>query len=119
MTKSKQLRHRPLVLVVDDQEINRDTLGIILEDDYDILYAENGKEALALVREHQEKVYDGHYSGVRLYAFPHYDKLAEAYDMAYFHADSNEALGEELDRFLACEGAAIMVCDVDSENNTK
>lgn len=43
MTKSKQLRHRPLVLVVDDQEINRDTLGIILEDDYDILYAENGK----------------------------------------------------------------------------
>ena len=56
MTKSKQLRHRPLVLVVDDQEINRDTLGIILEDDYDILYAENGKEALALVREHQDEL---------------------------------------------------------------
>ena len=56
MTKSKQLRHRPLVLVVDDQEINRDTLGIILEDDYDILYAENGKEALALIREHQDEL---------------------------------------------------------------
>ena len=35
-----------LVLVVDDQEINRDSLGLILEDDYEILYAENGKEAL-------------------------------------------------------------------------
>jgi acetolactate synthase-1/2/3 large subunit len=76
-------------------------------------------EYLGLVREHQEKVYSGHYSGVQLYAFPHYDKLAEAYDMAYFHADSNEALGEELDRFLACGKAAIMVCDVDSANNTK
>ena len=45
-------------------------------------------EYLGLVREHQEKVYSGHYSGVQLYAFPHYDKLAEAYDMAYFHADT-------------------------------
>ena len=76
-------------------------------------------EYLGLVREHQEKVYDGHYSGVQLHAYPHYDKLAEAYDMAYFHADSNEALPDELDRFLACGRAAIMVCDVDSANNTK
>ena len=76
-------------------------------------------EYLGLVREHQEKVYEGHYSGVMLYAYPHFDKLAEAYDMAYFHADSNEALDQELDRFLACEKAAIMVCDIDSANNTK
>ena len=46
MTKSKQLRHRPLVLVVDDQEINRDVLGMILEDYYEIIYATNGREAL-------------------------------------------------------------------------
>ena len=76
-------------------------------------------EYLGLVREHQEKVYDSHYSGVQLYAYPHYDKLAQAYDMDYFHADSNETLGDELDRFLACGNAAIMVCDVDSANNTK
>jgi acetolactate synthase-1/2/3 large subunit len=85
--------------------------------DLKILVVRN--EYLGLVREHQEKVYEGHYSGVQLHAWPHYDKLAEAYDMAYFHADSNEALGEELDRFLACGKAAIMVCDVDSANNTK
>jgi acetolactate synthase-1/2/3 large subunit len=76
-------------------------------------------EYLGLVREHQAKVYEGHYSGVMLYAYPHFDKLAEAYDMAYFHADSNEALDQELDRFPACEKAAIMVCDIDSANNTK
>ena len=76
-------------------------------------------EYLGLVREHQEKVYEGHYSGVQLYAYPHFDKLAGAYDMAYFHSDSNDTLEEELDRFLACPKAAIMVCDIDSANNTK
>ena len=39
--------------------------------------------------------------------------------MAYFHCDNNAALGETLDAFLACETAALMVCDVDSENNTQ
>ena len=46
MIKSTEIQRPKLVLVVDDQEINRDSLGIILEDDYEILYAENGKEAL-------------------------------------------------------------------------
>ena len=42
----KKLGHRRLVLVVEDQDINRDVLGMILEDEYDIIYATNGKEAL-------------------------------------------------------------------------
>lgn len=46
MIKSKQIQGPQLVLVVDDQEINRDALGAILEDEYEILYAENGREAL-------------------------------------------------------------------------
>ena len=46
MLASKQLRRRHLVLVVEDQEINRDVLGMILEDDYDVIYAENGAEGL-------------------------------------------------------------------------
>ena len=46
MIKSTEMQRPKLVLVVDDQEINRDSLGLILEDDYEILYAENGKEAL-------------------------------------------------------------------------
>lgn len=74
---------------------------------------------LGLVREHQEKVYNGHYSGVALYDYPKYDKLAESYDMAYFHADNNDDLGDALDAFLGCDKAAIMVCDVDSMDRTK
>jgi hypothetical protein len=39
--------------------------------------------------------------------------------MACFHASSNEELDGELDRFLSSKEAAIMVCDIDSANNTK
>ena len=46
MIQAKSIQRPRKVLVVDDQEINRDALGIILEDDYEVLYAENGQEAL-------------------------------------------------------------------------
>ena len=51
MIVSKQIHKPRLVLVVDDQEINRDALGIILEEDYSVIYASNGKEALDMIRE--------------------------------------------------------------------
>ena len=52
MIRSKQIQGPRLVLVVDDFEINRDALGVILEDDYEIIYAENGAEALEQMRAH-------------------------------------------------------------------
>ncbi|MBP5280071.1 MAG: response regulator, partial [Erysipelotrichaceae bacterium] len=52
MIKAKQIQRPQRVLIVDDQEINRDALGIILEDDYELIYAENGKQALEIMREH-------------------------------------------------------------------
>ena len=72
---------------------------------------------LGLVREHQEKVFESRYSGVALYDYPYYDKIAEAYDMGYFRCSSNEALPDELEKFLHYDGAAIMVCDIDASNN--
>ena len=56
MIESKQLQKTHLVLAVDDQEINRDALGAILEDDYEVIYAENGKEALEQIREHLDRL---------------------------------------------------------------
>ena len=50
MFESKEIRGSQLVLVVDDHEINRDILGGILEDYYDVIYAENGREALEQIR---------------------------------------------------------------------
>jgi len=74
---------------------------------------------LGLVREHQEKVYEGHYSGVELGDYPHCRELAAAYDMAFFECDDNAKLDEVLDGFLAAEGAALCVCRIDSSNITR
>ncbi|MDO4805577.1 MAG: EAL domain-containing protein [Lachnospiraceae bacterium] len=52
MLQSRQIQHQKMVLIVDDQEINRDILGSILEDAYRPLYAENGEEALEIMRGH-------------------------------------------------------------------
>jgi len=56
MIRSKQIQRPQLVLVVDDQEINRDALGVILEDDYEIIYAGGGREALDLIRERADEL---------------------------------------------------------------
>ena len=39
------------VLVVDDEEINREILGGILEEYYNVLYAEDGKKAMSVIEE--------------------------------------------------------------------
>lgn len=42
-------------MIVDDMELNRDLLSEILEEEYTILTAENGKQAMdALVEKHDE-----------------------------------------------------------------
>lgn len=51
MIDSKQIQRPKLVLVVDDHEINRDVLGLTLEDDYEVVFAENGKEAMDIMYE--------------------------------------------------------------------
>ena len=53
MLESKQIQRTKLVLVVDDQEINRDALEVILEDNYQIICASNGAEALEAIRENK------------------------------------------------------------------
>ena len=39
------------VLVVDDEEINREILGGILEEHYEVLYAEDGQKALEIIEQ--------------------------------------------------------------------
>ena len=56
MIRSNQIQRPQLVLVVDDQEINRDVLGSILEDDYEVVYAENGRDALDVMRERADEL---------------------------------------------------------------
>ncbi len=43
-----------LILVADDEAINRELLGMILQDEYDVIYAENGQETVDMARAHKE-----------------------------------------------------------------
>lgn len=55
ITKFKKVDNkRRLVLVVDDEKINRELLGFILKNDYEVLYAENGKQALEIITEKRQ-----------------------------------------------------------------
>ena len=45
---------RRLVLVVDDQEINRALLEMILSEEYDLIFAENGRQALEQIEKYRE-----------------------------------------------------------------
>ena len=47
---------RKAVLIVDDIEMNRDILGDLLEEDYDIFYAADGVETLEVLRSHKEEI---------------------------------------------------------------
>ena len=56
MSRNRQFERMNTILVVDDQEISRDALGAILEDEYTILYAENGQEALEILKARAEDI---------------------------------------------------------------
>lgn len=44
------------ILIVEDNELNRAILHDILEEEYDVLEAENGQAALAVLKVHKEKI---------------------------------------------------------------
>ena len=44
------------ILIVDDVEINRELLAEILNDEYEIVMAENGKQALDFLDRHNEEI---------------------------------------------------------------
>ena len=56
MIRSKQIERPKLVLIADDIEINQDALEVVLEDDYNLLFAENGKEALDVMYSHKDEL---------------------------------------------------------------
>lgn len=50
------MKERSLILIVDDSELNRSMLADILCDEYEILEARNGREAIALFQEHEHEI---------------------------------------------------------------
>ena len=58
MLKSHEKFHssdgRRHILIVDDEAINRQMLGMIIEQEYKVSYAENGREALEIIEENKD-----------------------------------------------------------------
>ena len=50
------MRKRSQILIVDDSELNRSMLADILYKEYDVLEAENGREAIAMLQEHEHEI---------------------------------------------------------------
>ena len=50
------MRKRSQILIVDDSELNRSMLADILYKEYDALEAENGREAIAMLQEHEHEI---------------------------------------------------------------
>ncbi len=51
-----KVRRKRLVLIVEDNELNREILTSILEDEYDIITAENGEEGIKLLSKHYTEI---------------------------------------------------------------
>lgn len=49
-------KRKPKILVADDSEMNRAILSDMLEEEYEIMEAENGVEAVALLQKHGEEI---------------------------------------------------------------
>ena len=60
MLKSHEKFHsingKRLILVVDDEEVNQELLGFILQNDYEVLNAYNGTQALEIIRENEDRL---------------------------------------------------------------
>ena len=67
---------------------------------------------LGLVREYQYNNYHENYIAVQLGDIPNLKKIAEAYDMDYFHLRDMSKMDETIEAFLACENSALFVCHV-------
>ncbi len=54
MSQEKILHSRRKILIVDDSEMNRALLSDMLSDEYDIVEAENGMEASAILHNQEQ-----------------------------------------------------------------
>lgn len=87
-------------------------LATMLQNDIKVKIIVMKNMYLGLVREYQYNNYNEHYIAVELGDIPNLEKIAQAYDMDYFHVKSMEKMDRMIDEFLACENSALMVCHV-------
>jgi acetolactate synthase-1/2/3 large subunit len=87
-------------------------LATMLQNDIKVKVIVMKNMYLGLVREYQFNNYNENYIAVELGDIPNLEYIAKAYDMDYFHVKSTEKMDATIDKFLASEKSALMVCHV-------
>ncbi len=105
----------PVILVTGDGSFRMNLHELSTVTAYDlpikILLIDNG--TLGMVRQWQTMFFHKRYSATTIDRGPHWDKLAQAYDFAYFHLDSSKELDTTMQKFLSCSGPALLHCKID------
>ncbi len=73
--------------------------------------------SLGLVREYQKLYHNSNFSCVDLGDYPHFDKIAAAYDIAHLRVSNNSEIDSAIDEFLLQKGSFILevlVSDIES-----
>ncbi|MCD8171250.1 MAG: response regulator, partial [Clostridiales bacterium] len=98
--KDRELRGRDTILIVDDIEVNRIILQSIFEKDYNLLEAENGDQAMVLLKQYHRNI------------------AAVLLDLVMPQKDGYQVLAEMNDMHLLPECPVIIITSEDSPDNT-
>lgn len=106
--------HRQVVTVCGDGsfQMSMNELATMLQNHIKVKIIIMKNMYLGLVREYQYNNYDKNYIAVELGDIPNLKKIAEAYDMEYFHLRNMSKMDETIEAFLACDNSALFVCHV-------
>ena len=93
------IRERKQLLIADDVESNREILGDLLEDDYDLFFASDGIEALDMLQSHKDEIalvlldlYMPHMSGREVIAKMQVDDDLMSIPVIFLTIDQNAEL---------------------------
>ena len=87
-------------------------LATLMQHDIPVKVVIMQNNRLGMVRELQDKLYDGRYSGVMLDGSPDFVKLAQAYGIASERIEDDSDVNAAIDRMLNCSNPYVLVCRV-------
>ena len=87
-------------------------LATLMQHDIPVKVVIMQNNRLGMVRELQDKLYDGRYSGVMLDGSPDFVKLAQAYNIESECVKDDSGVLDAIDRMLSSSRPYVLVCTV-------
>ena len=93
-------------------------LATIAQNSLDVKIILMNNSRLGMVRELQDKAYDGNKTAVFLDGNPDFTALAKAYSMQALKITENDEIDGAIDKMLSHKGAFLLECIIDSNAQT-